>query len=385
MRIGIDARWIFAEASGIGVYTAELIRSLAAIDHENEYTVFFNSTSIRDRVMRNIGANFSAQIAKWGLFSPASQLFMPGMIRKNRLDVFHSPNYMIPFLAFPRNACGRTACVVTVHDVIPMLFPDHAPKSRKSRMFALYRRLMLEVGKRADIIIADSNASRRDVILKLAIPENRHSNVRTVYCGVSGDFRPLPSKHAAKRTSDTRTVLYVGRCDPYKNCVALIEAFSILKKQCRLPVKLRMAGNVDPRYPEINRRISELGLKDSVERGYVASDRLVSEYQNADVFVLPSCYEGFGLPVLEAMACGIPVICSNKGSLPEIAEKVAIMLEPDDKQALAVAMQRVLEDPELAEEFSQTGLRHAAKFTWQKTAGETLAAYRDAALRCLSR
>jgi glycosyltransferase involved in cell wall biosynthesis len=382
MRIAIDARWITAEASGIGVYTQELITALAILDHKNEYILFFNSESLRVRTveaaaLRN-SSNISSEIVPYGVFSPAGQLLVPGLLKKMGLDIYHSPNYMMPLLAFPRNGKGRTAAVVTIHDVIPMIFPDHAPKSRKTKLFPVYRRLMIEVGKRAKMIIADSESSRKDIVTHLQIPAGRYGMVKTVYCGLGSRLSPDSRSKPAKDGNEARTILYVGRSDPYKNCVGLISAFALTQKQCHFPIKLLMAGSPDQRYPEINEKINALGLAQSVRRVYLTDSELASAYRTADLLVLPSLYEGFGLPVLEAMAFGTPVVCSNRGSLPEVAGDAAIQVDPTDIAGLAAAMTRVLTDPVLASAMAAKGRRLAAGFTWQRAATETLAIYHQA-------
>ena len=177
-----------------------------------------------------------------------------------------------------------------------------------------------------------------------------------------------------------KTILWVGRADPYKNLVGLIEAFAALRKQYRLPVELRLVGPKDRRYPEASRRAASLGVADAVTwLGYLPDDRLVNEYQHADVFVQPSWYEGFGLPVLEAFACGMPVICSNKGSLPEVAGGAALTVQPQDMIGLTEAMRRVLTNSRLARDMRARGLRQAQKFTWEATARMTLETYKKAA------
>jgi len=379
MRIAIDARWITAEASGIGVYTQELITALAVIDRKNEYILFFNSESLRARTveaaaLRN-SSNISSEIIPYGVFSPAGQLLVPGLLKKMGLDIYHSPNYMMPLLAFPRNGKGRIAAIVTIHDVIPMIFPDHAPKSRKTKLFPVYRRLMIEVGKRANMIIADSESSRKDIVTHLQIPTGRHDMVKTVYCGLGSRLAPDSRSKPARGGNEARTILYVGRSDPYKNCVGLISAFALTQKQCHFPIKLLMAGSPDQRYPEINEKINALGLAQSVRRAYLTDSELASAYRTADLLVLPSLYEGFGLPVLEAMAFGTPVVCSNRGSLPEVAGDAAIQVDPTDIAGLAAAMTRVLTDPVLASAMAAKGLRQATDFTWQRAASETLAIY----------
>ncbi|MEI6218989.1 MAG: glycosyltransferase family 1 protein, partial [bacterium] len=300
MRIAIDARWITAEASGIGVYTQELITALAVIDRKNEYILFFNSETLRARTVESAAlrnsSNISSEIVPHGVFSPAGQLLVPGLLKKMGLDIYHSPNYMMPLLAFPRNRKGSIAAVVTIHDVIPMIFPDHAPKSRKTKLFPVYRRLMIEVGKRANMIIADSESSRKDIVTHLQIPTGRHGMVKTVYCGLGSRLAPDSRSKPAKDGNEARTILYVGRSDPYKNCVGLISAFALTQKQCHFPIKLLMAGSPDQRYPEINEKINALGLAQSVRRAYLTDSELASAYRTADLLVLPSLYEGFGLP-----------------------------------------------------------------------------------------
>jgi glycosyltransferase involved in cell wall biosynthesis len=371
MKIGLDARWIFREISGIGLYTRELIRHLAHVDRENDYVLFFNCAELRDRTIREAGlaeaANFKTHLLPFGLFSPFSQLRLPGIIKRLGLDVFHSTNYMIPL-----RALGRARCVVTMHDLIPLVFPEYTPRAWKSRLFFIYRRLMRAVAARADLILTVSQSSRNDVIRHLHAPPER---VLAVYEGVTPSFRPPVAPVSGARNE--KKILWVGRADPYKNLVGLIEAFGALRGQLHEPAQLRLIGAEDARYPDARRRAEELRLNDAlVWRGYLSDARLIAEYQAADLFVLPSRYEGFGLPVLEAMACGTPVVCSDKGSLPEIAAPAAIIVPPDDVPGLTEAMRRVLSDMPLAQDMRAKGLLQAAKFTWEATARATLQAYR---------
>ena len=373
MRIGIDARWIYQEISGIGSYTRELLRHLPALGHEYTFFFFFCDPALRDRTWAELNLvafpNVTPVLVPYRIFSPINQLCLPGLLKKLNLDVFHSPNYMVPLLAFPRHRTGRPRCVVTLHDLIPLLFPDYAPRAWKRRFFPVFKQLMREVGARADRVIAVSQCSRQDVARHMDVPNDR---IAVIPEGVSPRYMPAPNRIR----SDARTVLFVGRPDPYKNLVGLIEAFASLREQCQFPVTLRLVGALDARYPEGPKRAQSLNLGDAaVWTGYLTDEQLLQEYQNADVFVLPSLYEGFGLPVLEAMACGAPVICSNKGSLPEVAGDAALKVQPQDRIGLTEAMRRVLTDSRLARELSNKGIQHAAKFTWQETVRQTLAAY----------
>ena len=377
MKIGIDARWIFREISGIGAYTRELLRQLAALDSSNEYVAFFNDPVVRDAAVAYAGLdrarNFTPHLVPSSPLDLRNQLHMPAEIQRLRLDIFHTPNYMIPMRAFrpgPKRS-GRTRCVVTLHDVIPLIFPDHAPKSRKARLFPLYRWVMREVGRRADVIIAASQSTRSDIFRELGIPPEGEHRVAVIYHGVAPEFRPAP-----RVPGGSRTILYVGRLDSYKNVTRLVESFAQIAPD--LPdVRLHILGPDDPRYPEARRRAEELGVAPRVTwSGHVSGPELLRAYQQADVYALPSRYEGFGLTVLEAMACGTPVVCTNVSSLPEVAGDAALLVPPDDTRALADALRRVLSDPALWKELSDKGPQQAARFSWRSTAEQTIEVYR---------
>ena len=381
MRIAIDARWIFPEISGIGNYTRQLLTQYGRMDIPHTLLLLFNDQTLLERTLTETGlthaSNIEAHCLPWGVFSPKSQLRLPSFLKRERADVFHSPNYMIPFAAFPRHRTGRTACVTTIHDVIPLLFPDHAPKSRKTRLFPIFRALMNEVGRRSDIIVTVSETSRQDIIKQLHIPTTKAGNVHTVYNGVSDHFSPSEVKSPKK--SESITLLYVGRSDPYKNVETLIKALNQLRRTTTLDVQLKIAGAPDPRYPQAAELAQTLGISHAVNwTGYLSDAALVEEYRNADLLVHPSRYEGFGLQILEAMACGTPVISSNAGSLTEVAGDAAILFDPLDTQKLADSIAQVLTHPDIADNMRQKGLKQAAQFTWETAARKTMALYEAA-------
>lgn len=382
MKIGLDARWIFKEMSGIGVYTRELIRHLAQIDRQNRYVLFFNDADLMktfQNEMESLPApNFTFCLVPFGLFSLRNQLRMPAMIRGQKLDVFHSPNYLLPFPAFPRDHSAPTACVTTIHDLIPLIFPEAAPRSRKTRFFPLYCRLMKEMAWRSALIITDSQASRADILARLPC---RPERVRVIGLGVNPRFKPFTDRNGVPVRFQRREkiILSVGRRDPYKNLTGLIEAFALLREKYRGPLELRLVGPADARYPEPAERAQALGLAGTVKWiGHVSEDRLRDEYQQADLFMMPSLYEGFGLPALEALACGTPVICSNRGSLPEICGQAALQIDPQDPAGICAAMLRVLTDSELAADMISRGRQQAAKYNWPETARQTVMAYEKA-------
>lgn len=384
MRIAIDARWIFPEISGIGAHTRDLVRALAREDRANSYTLIFSDRALAERTWREAELtdkpNFRPDVVPWSVFSPRSQLLLPARLARAGIDVFHSTNYMIPLAAFPRGRAGRVRCVATLHDLIPLLFPSATPRALKTRLFPIYRRLMLEIGARADRIIAVSEASRQDILRHLAIPPARQAAVTVIYNGVSGAFVPAPA--SAPRPDDAgrpRTLLYVGRSDPYKNLLVLIDALAGLRGRTPFPVHLRIVGPPDPRYPEAPRRIRDRELGDVVTwLGYQDAGSLVRAYQQADAVVLPSKYEGFGLPVVEGMACGAPVICSDIPVLREIGGDAALHVTLDDAGALADGIVRVLTDAGLRDGMIRRGFEQARRFTWAEAARRTLALYRSA-------
>jgi len=375
IRLVLDARWIFPEISGIGSYTRELIRRLAGLNADDLFCVaLFDNPATQDIVMNydEVRANerFSAHLVEYSPFSLRTQLALPSELKRIGCTIYHAPNYMYPYRAFPRRRQGAMACVVTIHDLIPLVFPDHAPRSRKSRLFPLFRRIMLESGARADAIITPSRATADDVIRYLRIPASRSHRVRVIPEGVHARYTP-------GKKGDGNTILYVGRLDPYKNLPLLIRAFAQVHKQVP-EARLRIIGPDDPRYPEAWETVAKLNLESHVIRdGYVTDADIVKAYQQAAVFVLPSRYEGFGLPVLEAMACGTPVVCGSGGSLAEVAGTAALQVSVTDPDALANALVQVLTDTALAARMRTEGRKHAAGFSWEQTARDTLALYRE--------
>ena len=375
MKIAIDARWIFPEMSGIGVYTREIIRALSEIDRQNEYTLFFNDPVLLTRTLREAkldkSSSFKGTVLPYGVFSLRNQFDLPSYLSANAIDVYHSTNYMIPLLA-PR----RTKIIATIHDVIPLIFPGQVRNSRKARMFPLFKLLMHLVARRTDAILTVSRTSAADISKTLGMTGKSAEKIRAIYNGVSDNFKPPPAKN--QDPNRTRNILYVGRSDPYKNLVVLVEAFASVRRFAPFPAMLVVAGSPDPRYPEAQARVKELEIESSVSwTGHLTDEELLMAYRQADVLVHPSRYEGFGLQVVEAMACGVPVICSNTGSLAEIAGDAAVTLDPDDISGFADAILSVIKSPSLAGELAQKGLKQARNFTWAQTAREILTVYTE--------
>jgi alpha-1,3-rhamnosyl/mannosyltransferase len=272
---------------------------------------------------------------------------------------------------------GKT--VITVHDIIPLKFPEYAPRSKKTRLFPVYKAMMRRLVKISDRIIADSEHSRRDIIEFLGADPDK---VCRVYLGVDPKYRPLSAaaKSGVRRRLGIkdRLALFAGRADPYKNLISLVKAAETINAKCKIHCTVVVAGAKDARYPEVERHIERAGLqRDVIFAGSLGEDELIPLYNAADALVLPSLYEGFGLPPLEAMACGTPVICSNRSSLPEVAGTAGILVEPTDVGAIADAMEHVFIDSALHARMSAAGLKRAKLFPWRKTAESTLALYNE--------
>ncbi|HIE11453.1 MAG TPA: glycosyltransferase family 1 protein [Kiritimatiellae bacterium] len=372
-QIVIDCRWILPQSSGIGVYTRELVRALLSVSTQEEYHLLFNNEYLARRETARLprrNADFHIWLVPWSPLSLGGQIALPFRIWK-RADLYHGPNYMIPFLAFPRKRQGSPACVVTVHDLIPLRFPDHAPRARKSRFLTFFRFLLREAVLRADAVICPSNATCRDIVTLLSLSQKQRSKIHVVPEGIPAGLGPDPVKR-----EKYPLVLFVGRRDPYKNLPMLIDAFARLRRT--IPqARLEVIGPPDPRYPEAEQSAARLRLGSAVTwRGYVPPEEMIRAYQRAHAVVLPSRYEGFGLPVLEAMACGCPVVCSRAGSLPEVAADAALYVDPPTPEALARAMERILTAPSLSRMLARKGISRARQFSWERTARETITIYR---------
>ncbi|MFH0880715.1 MAG: glycosyltransferase family 1 protein, partial [Lentisphaerota bacterium] len=240
--------------------------------------------------------------------------------------------------------------------------------------FFIYKKLMSEVALRSTIILADSEHSRNDVLAHLQVQDP--GKVTAIHVGVSERFLPMDQP----KPGNQHQLLYVGRLDPYKNVTGVIRVLSEARKLTGKDIHLRIIGPTDLRYPEAPLLVRELGLEACVHwAGYVSDDELPIAYRSADALLLLSRYEGFGLPVAEAMASGTPVVCSNVSSLPEIAGDAALQVAPDDLDGAARAVAQIIDNAQLAADLRKKGLQQASRFTWRRTAEQTLRAYEAAA------
>lgn len=357
MHLVLDTRWIFERLSGIGVHTRELVRHLPAhLAADTRITLLFETEALRERLAAETKHPFDTAVLPYGPNSPANQRRLPAALRELQADLYHGTNYMVPLLGrMPRT-------IVTVHDLIPLMVPNYAPRSKKSKIPFVFPMVLKRCVRRADAVVAVSEHTRQDIIKATS---TNPDNVHTIYNGVLEHFAPAPGLTGP---NDHPVILYVGRRDPYKNLLLLIDAFAELLHS-HPQAQFHIVGPPDERYPEPEQRVSERDLRHAVHfKGAVSDAELLLSYQQATLLAFPSAYEGFGLPVLEAMACGTPVVCTTSSSLPEIAGDAALTIPAGNQAALTQAMTKLVEDKNLRKSLSDKGLRQSKEFSWAETA-----------------
>jgi len=360
MLIGIDAsRATARERTGTENYSLFLIRALLALDGRNHYRLYCNQPPAADLFppTDNMEVKVMPFPRLW------THVRLSWEMATHAPDVLFVPAHVLPLL-HPRHS------VVTVHDLGYLYYPQaYTPWTR------WYLRWSTSYNARAAThLIADSEATKRDLLQHCRISPGK---VTAVYPGYDPLFAPVrdPVRLAAVRARygiPTPYVLYVGTLQPRKNLIGLLDAFAALAREDKQS-HLVIAGKKGWLYQPLFAHVGQLSLEERVHFiGYVPQEDLPALISGAHVFVLPSYYEGFGLPVLEAMACGTPVICSNTSSLPEVAGDAAILIDPQDTGQLVRALSRVLADPNLRHDLSERGMRQVRRFSWEKCAQQTL-------------
>lgn len=366
--IGIDATALPAQPVGAGNYIIYLIQSLAEVRSGFDLTVFIQRSR---RSLVDLDQGAGVRIIEVADLPPAlrlawEQTFFPSLVYRTGLDLLHSPHYTMP-LALSCNS------VVTFHDMTFFLFP-HLHTRAKRLLFPLVIR---SSARRATALIADSESTRQDTIrLVKVMPEK----IFTVPLGVSEYFRqiiderPLAEIRARYKLPES-FILYVGLIEPRKNLPMLLRSYKSILLRGETP-PLVIAGRFGWGYEQVISLVGKLGLEENIRFiGHVPHRDLPMVYNLAGFFVYPSTYEGFGLPPLEAMACGTPVISTAISSIPEHVGEAGLLVPPGDEEALAEAMLALLNDRSLREELANLGPARAALFSWKRTAQETLKVY----------
>jgi glycosyltransferase involved in cell wall biosynthesis len=371
MKIAIDARkW---RDYGIGTYVRNVVRHLALLDRETTYFLFCNEAD--ESTLRDLAENFVPVVERAPGYSVGEHVSIPRKLRQLGADLYHSPHYVLPLL------CSKPA-VVTIHDCIHLLFPEYLP-NRFAKRYAWF--MMRNAVRRSELILTVSEASRRDILsfYPEADPERLHVVPNAIDEAILEDPGEAETERVRERYQIRgRFVLYAGNIKPHKNLARLITAFGLLKQRGgHEDVKLLIIGDEVNRYGSLRRSVEAVGVRQDVRFfGFVPDHTLGALYRLASVFAFPSLYEGFGLPPLEAMACGTPVVTTTGGSLPEVAGDAATLIDPGDEDALAAAIAKLATDPAARQDAAARGLARAATFTWKRCADLTATAYARAIL-----
>lgn len=365
MRFGIDARLTYHQRAGIGRYTLFLLDELAKADHENRYTIFQHR---KDREPLIVAPNFQRKTLYTPVHSRLEQPMLRVELLLHKLDLIHSTDFIPPLYS-------NLPSVITVHDLAFLRWPHFLTKDHATYYSQIDRGV-----RHARHIIVPSHSTKNDVIGQLGVPE---SKISVIYEAAASLYRPTSIDEARIAVSrcfsvPTNYILFVSTIEPRKNIDGLLQAFHHLRTRYNLTdVALVLAGKPGWLSEDVYKTVETLGLGDSTFFvGRVTDEELHQLYVGARCHVHPAFYEGFGLPPLEAMACGTPTVVSNTSSLPEVVGDAALLVDPINWEEMAVAIHRLLVDEDLHAEMRQKGLQRAAVFSWSRAAAETLDVYR---------
>ncbi len=365
MKIAIDAREMVGQIAGKGRYVAEVVKGLAAIDEENTYYLYS-----KQPLTEKLPKNFHVVII--GGLPGLRQLWLARDAKKKGCDLLFAPTGYLPVVF------SLIPTIVTVHDLALFMIKEARPALKT----LIAERLLLGLAvRRSKRIIAVSQSTKQDLMDYFRVPD-RKINItllgydKAVYQPKdSGDETIL--KHYGLQPG---YLLFVGTLEPRKNVVGIITAYSQLPPELRAAHKLVIGGKKGWFYEEIFAKVAELELEREISfLGRVPDEHLPALYRQAAAFVFPSFYEGFGLPIVEALACGTPVITAQNSSLPEVAGTAALYAEAHDPKTISQAMRNLLTDKELAKKLRSQTLVQAANFDWQQTASQTLAIFKEVA------
>jgi len=364
MKIGICAEMIGTGHGGPESYIFNLVKSLMELDKENVYNLYV----VRKDVLKNINVPCNFRASPIGLYNSwiRNLIIMPFKSLIEPVDILHVQNVVHP--------CYRGKLIATIHDLSFEIFPETFTKAMQFRLSKLVRR----TASKADAVLTVSQNTKKDLINLYGI---RPEKIEVIYNSHDRIYRPVKGHEmldTIKRKYGLieKFILYVGALQPRKNLVGLIKAWDILRKKYGLKIKLVVVGKEAWLSSEIMKAIKNIKYsQDIIYTGYIPKEELPFVFNAADLFVFPSFYEGFGLVVLEAMACGIPVITSNNSSLPEVVGDAGMLIDPNNCEEIAEAMYKVLAEPELKESMIEKGMKRSESFSWKYTAEKTLEIY----------
>jgi glycosyltransferase involved in cell wall biosynthesis len=378
LRIAIDYTSAVNQNAGVGRFARSLVHAVVANDPTDQFLLLHANPNPGRVPVYPSGPNVTKRILRvnerWAnIIWHRLQVPIPADWLTGPVDVYHSPDFVLPPVRGARS-------IVTVHDLAFLLYPECAD----AHLRAYLEKTVPRSVQRADFVVADSENTRNDVIVLLGVPPEQ---VTVVPGGVDPVFQPVddPERLAALRQSigldeTTPYILFIGVIEPRKNLMGLIEAFDILKSRRPLPHKLVVAGRRGWLSDSTMERAERSAYRsDIIFPGFIPDGELPTLYSAAEAFAFPSHYEGFGLPVLEAMACGTPVVASRASSLPEVVGDAGMQVDPNDPERLASALELLALNPEMRADFSARGLERAKLFSWDAAARVMLDVYHQVA------
>jgi glycosyltransferase involved in cell wall biosynthesis len=380
MRIGIDARFLGPKGKGLGRYTQKLIENLEKIDSQNQYVIFLRQNNFGE--YQPSVSNFKKVLADYRWYSLAEQLAMPSKIYEEKIDLMHFPHFNVPVFYFE-------PFVVTIHDLILRHWPTRRASTLDPVRYWLknlaYKIVIWLAIKRAKRIIVPSNYVKNDILKSFGAKEEK---IVVTYEGApekTFKFNPTAGGQNSKSILDKFKInkpylLYVGNAYPHKNLENLIEAFKILIERHKQDMQLVLVGEEDYFYKRLKEEADCMFYNFKVSNqiiftGFIDDKSLNNLYREARLYIFPSLCEGFGLPPLEAMAQGIPVISSDNTCLPEVLGNAAIYFDATNPQDIAEKINKVLNDKSLAEKLKVAGYEQIKKYSWQIMGEETLKIY----------
>ena len=373
MKVAIDVRTILSNRSGVGNYVLHLIQNLKKVDPESIY--YFLSLK---KNLPFLGSFASEQNPLLTVFSHESHplgdfwehFVLPVRLMKKGIDIFHGPASLIPFRK------DHYRVVVTIHDLVAFLFPETIPLKYGAYM----RYLLRHAVKRANKIISVSYHTRQDLIDILKVPSEKITVIHEAPSPIFRPYDPMEVRTFLKERYgiQKKFIYHLGNIEPRKNLIVLLEAFTRVCRELGPEVQLVVSGQKGWLIRSLNQFLKNYPNRDQVLfTGYVPMEELPFFMNGAELFVFPSLYEGFGLPVLEAMSCGTPVISSNQSSIPEIIGSAGILIDPTDTRELADRIIFLLRNRKERERLCLSGKEQAARFSWEEAARKTLDVYRS--------